>query len=180
MLRTSQPKSQSGNFERRAARSPPPPGLHGMVHCKVRAHLTLCPINSTEILANRIVWCQVDKKTTQWPNLSFLSSCYSEDVQLQISFLTVGFEDVYFTESMGLRCSGGGRGGYIFPQRKRMVFSGGSSCMAISREEVRKGKVYDLFLEVGLAREWFIGCVPDYTLDLPKRRQTNKCHWFLR
>lgn len=144
----------------------------------MRVRLTLCPINSTEILATRIVWCQVDKKTMQWPNLSFLSSYYFEDVQLEICLLTGGFEDP--NESMGVRCSGGGRGNYIFPQGKRMVFSSGNSYTVISKEEVRKGKVCYLFLEVGLAREWFMGCIPEYTLDLPKQWQTHKCHRLLR
>lgn len=47
-----------------------------------------------------------------------------------------------------------------------MVFSNGDSYLAISKEEVRKGKSIIYFWEVGLAREWFIGGIPEYTAGL--------------
>lgn len=28
--------------------------------------------------------------------------------------------------------------------------------------------------------EWFIRCIPEYTLDLPKQCRTDKCPWLVR
>lgn len=91
----------------------------------------------------------------QWPNLSLLSSYYYEDVQLQISLLTVGFEDVYRNECVGVRCYGGRREGAYFSSREKYVFSSGNSYMLISKEEVRRGAIVIYFWKVGLTRECF-------------------------
>ena len=141
-LHSRTPKAVTWNRDQPA--HPPPPGLHGMVCYKIRACLTLCPINSTEILATRIEWCQVDEETMQWPNLSFLSSYYLEDMQWQISFLTVGFENVYLNESMGVRCPGGGRERSYFSSREndgllQWKFLHGTSQ---GRSEERKGSLF--------------------------------------
>lgn len=79
---------------------------------------------------------------------------------------------------MGVRCSGGGRGRLYFSSREKdgllqWKFLPGDFQ---GRSEERE----DYFWEVGLAREWFIGGIPEYTRDLPQQCQTNKCRWLLR